>query len=215
MTTTITTTTESATFRRARTGMVGGALWALMPVAFGAVATQDVEPGSLSSVAVAAVLWIFLVLPPALILFGLSVLRRGMGYDAGRVGLAGMVLTAVGLAAMSMGNGIEVASITTGGGEVALGHALFLIGFLVSVVGSVLLGVVLFRRRRDRLARAAGAILALALPLGIAIGLLGSAIGSENDAWFFAAVAVPTGLAWLLLSRSLATDDRATHQVRA
>ena len=215
MTTTITTTTESATFRRARTGMVGGALWALMPVAFGAVATQDVEPGSLSSVAVAAVLWIFLVLPPALILFGLSVLRRGMGYDAGRVGLAGMVLTAVGLAAMSMGNGIEVASITTGGGEVALGHALFLIGFLVSVVGSVLLGVVLFRRRRDRLARAAGAILALALPLGIAIGLFGSAIGSENDAWFFAAVAVPTGLAWLLLGRSLATDDRATHQVRA
>ena len=77
---------------------------------------------------------------------------------------------------MALGNGIEVASMTAGGGEVSLGHALFLIGFLVSVLGSVVVGIVVFRRRHDALSRAAALLLALALPLGIGIGILGSAI---------------------------------------
>ncbi|TQN44342.1 hypothetical protein FHU33_3843 [Blastococcus colisei] len=207
--TTMTTTTESITSRRARTGMLGGALWALMPLAFGAAEMiGDDETGTLGAVAVAASDWIFLVLPPALILVGLDALRRALGSDAGRVGSVGMALTAVGLAAMAVGNGIEVASLTTGGGEVPVGHAMFLIGFLVSVVGSLLLGIVVLRRRRDRLARAAGLVLALALPLGIAIGMLGSTVGSENDAWFFASISVPTGIAWVLLGRSLAQVRR-------
>jgi peptidoglycan/LPS O-acetylase OafA/YrhL len=104
---------------------------------------------------------------------------------------------------MALGNGIEVASMTAGGGEVALGHALFLIGFLVSVIGSLLVGIVVFRRRRDALSRAAALLLALALPLGIGIAVLGSAIAPESDAGFWAAISVPTGIAWVLLGRSL------------
>jgi hypothetical protein len=97
---------------------------------------------------------------------------------------------------------------TAGGGEVALGHTLFLIGFLVSVIGSVLVGIVVFRRRRDALSRAAALLLALALPLGIGIGILGGAIAPGNDAAFWAAVSIPTGIAWVLLGSSLRSVHR-------
>ena len=201
------TTTVS---RTATAGLVGGALWALLPVAWGVVSIDDVEFGSLSFVAVAASYWIFAVLPPALIVAGLVALRRALAADAGRVGAAGIVVAAVGLGAMALGNGIEVASISVGGGEVSLGHALLLIGFLVSIVGGIVVGIVVFRRRRDGLARAAGLLLALALPVGIGIGVLGSAVDPENDAWFWAAIAVPTGVAWVLLGTSLRSIRRPT-----
>lgn len=203
------TTTAS---RAATAGLVGGALWALMPVAWNVVSVDDVEFGTLSFVAVAASYWIFAVLPPALVVVGLVALRRALGPDAGRVGAVGLVLAMIGTAAMSLGIGIEVASISAGGGEVDLGHALLLIGFLVSIVGGVLLGIVVFRRRTDALSRTAALLLALALPLGIGLGMLGSAVDPENDAWFWAAITVPTGIAWALLGRSLltatATPDR-------
>lgn len=203
------TTTDS---RAATTGLVGGALWALLPVAWAVATPEDTEFGSPSFVAVAVSFWIFLVAAPALLLSGVTALHRTLGDAAGRVGVTGLVIAAVGYGAMALGNGIEVASLTTGGGEVAVGHAIFLIGFLVSVVGSVLLGVVVFRRRRDGLSRAAGLLLVLALPLGIGIALLGSAVQPDTDAWFWAAIAVPTGLAWVLLGRSLSTTS--TRAVR-
>jgi hypothetical protein len=124
------------------------------------------------------------------------------------VGAVGLVLSMIGLGAASLGVGIEVASISFGGGEVALGHALLLIGFLVHVVGSILLGVVVFLRRRDGVSRAAAALLTLAFPLGLGLGLLGSSIDPNNDAWFWAAIAVPTGIAWVLLGVSLRSADR-------
>jgi len=194
--------------RTATAGLVGGALWALLPVAWSVVNIDDVEFGSLSFVAVAASYWIFAVLPPALIVAGLAALRRALGADAGRLGAAGIVVSTVGLGAMALGNGIEVASISFGGGEVSLGHALLLLGFLVSIVGGILVGIVVFRRRRDGLARAAGLLLALALPVGIGIGVLGSAVDPENDAWFWAAITVPTGIAWVLLGASLRSVRR-------
>jgi len=196
----VSTTTVS---RTATAGLVGGALWALLPVAWSLTVLDDVERGTLSWFAVAASYWIFAVLPPALILAGLTALRRALGDDAGRVGGIGMAVAACGMAAMAVGNGIEVGSITAGGGESDLGHSVFLIGFLVSVVGGIVTGVVVLRRRRDALSRAAGVLLTLALPLGIGIGLLGSSLDPENDAWFWAAIAVPTGIAWVLLSLSL------------
>jgi hypothetical protein len=199
------TTTVS---RAATAGLVGGALWALLPVAWSVASLEDTEFGTLAFVAVAASYWIFAVLPPVLIVVGTTALRRALGDDAGRVGRAGIVISAAGLGAMSLGNGIEVASLTAGGEEVGLGHAVFLIGFLVSIVGALVVGIVLLRRRRDGLTRAGGLLLALALPLGIGIGVLGSAVDPENDAWFWAAIAVPTGIAWVLLGASL----RAAHR---
>ena len=199
------TTTVS---RAATAGLVGGALWALLPIAWTVASVDDVESGSLSFVAVAASYWIFAVLPPAMIVAGLVGLRRSLGPDAGRVGAVGLIASMVGMAAMSLGTGIEVASISAGGGEVALGHALLLIGFLVSIVGGMLVGIVVFRRRRDAVSRTAALLMALALPVGIGIGLLGSAVGPGNDAWFWAAVAVPTGIAWVLLGTSLRSVRR-------
>ena len=61
--------------------------------------------------------------------------RRRWAPALGKVGRVGIVLSAIGLAAMGLGIGIEVASMSVGGGEVALGHAILLIGFLVSLGG--------------------------------------------------------------------------------
>jgi hypothetical protein len=191
----------------ATTGMVGGALWALLPVAWGAATFDDVESGTLAWFGVAAASWIFAVLPPALIAVGLTALRRALG--ASRIVRTGLVASAVGLASMTLGNGIEVASMTAGRGEVDLGHTLFLLGFLVSALGSIVVGVVVFRRRSDAPSRVAGVLLALALPLGIGIAVLGSALAPGSDAGFWAAIAVPTGLAWILLGRSLRSDEAA------
>jgi hypothetical protein len=193
----------------ATTGMVGGALWALLPAAWATANFEDVEFGTLPWFGVAAVAWIFAVLPPALIAVGLSALRRALGVGASRIARAGMVVSAVGLASMTLGDGIEVASMTAGHGEVALGHAIFLIGFLVSVLGSIVVGVVVFRRRSDAPSRVAGALLALALPLGIGIAVLASVLAPNSDVGFWAGIALPTGLAWILLGRSLRSDETA------
>ncbi|MGY1985366.1 hypothetical protein ACI792_03995 [Blastococcus sp. SYSU DS0669] len=206
--TTTTTAPETAAHRRATAGLVGGALWALLPVAWATVLADDADSVSLAAATAA---WVFLVLPPVLILAGLAALRRALGGDAGRVGAVATALTAVGLAAMAVGNGIEVASITAGGGEVALGHVTFLLGFLVSTVGGLLLGVVVIRRCAGSLPRTGGALLAAALPLGIAIGALGGLVSADNDAWFWAAISVPAGLAWVLLGRSLQVAPATRH----
>jgi hypothetical protein len=202
------TTTVS---RTATAGLVGGALWASFPVAFGLAALDDVESGTLSWFAVAASYWIFGVVPPVLIAIGLGALRQSVGDGLGTVGRIGLPAAGAGLAAMALGNGIEVASLTAGGGEVGLGHTVFLVGFLVSIVGGIVVGIVVFRRRADALSHAAGLVMALALPLGIGLGILGSAIDPRNDAWFFAAICVPTGIAWVLLGASL----RSRHDVAA
>jgi hypothetical protein len=194
--------------RATTTGLIGGALWALLPVAWSVASLEDSEFGTLTFVAVAASYWIFAVLPPALLVVGVGALRRALGEGAGRTGRVGAVVSTVGLAAMAVGNGIEVASMSAGGGEVSLGHAFLLLGFLVAIVGGVLLGIVAFRRRGDALSRAGGLLLALALPVGIGLGLLGSAVDPENDAWFWAAITVPTGIAWVLLGASLRAARR-------
>lgn len=194
------TTTVS---RAATSGLVGGALYALFPVAWTAADISDQEFGTLSFVAVLVSYWAFAVVAPALIVAGLVALRRALGPDAGRMGAVGLVGSMIGLSAMAAGVGIELASVSVGGGEVPLGHAMLLIGFLVHVAGSIPLGIVLIRRRRDPLTRAAGLLLTLALPLGLGIGLLGSTFDPGDDAWFWATLSVPTGIAWVLLGRSL------------
>jgi hypothetical protein len=199
------TTTAS---RLTTAGLVGGALWALLPVAWKVADVSEFEFGTLSFAAVAVSYWIFAVLPPALIVAGLVGLRRELGTHAGRMGAVGLVLAMVGTAAMSLGIGIEVASISVGGGEVALGHAMLLLGFLVSILGGIVVGIVVLRRRRDGLSRTAGILLTAALPLGIGLGLLGSSIDPNDDAWFWAAISVPTGIAWVLLGSSLRSTGR-------
>jgi hypothetical protein len=210
--TTAPSTTKGTIARLAGISAVGGALWALLPVAWSVANVDDVEFGTLAFVGVAASYWIFAVLPPVLMIAGLVALRRELGPSAGRWGATGIALSAVGFGSMALGTGIEVASISAGGGEVALGHVLLLIGFLVSIVGGIITGIVVLRRRSDGLARVAGLLLALALPVGIGIGVVGSMLDPENDAWFWAAIAVPTGIAWALLGRSLSTTSATSDR---
>ncbi|TFV89844.1 hypothetical protein [Blastococcus sp. CT_GayMR16] len=203
--TTVTTpaTTPSTVSRRARAATVGAVLWTLSSGIWAISEMEDQEFGSLRFVAVAVAWWVFMVLPAALLILGHAALRTALGPAAGRVGSVGLVVAAAGIGALGLGIGIEVASMSVGGGEVALGHVILLVGYLVSVVGALLLGIMIIRRRRDGLSRAAGWLLVLAVPLGIGIGLLGSAVAPENDAVFWAALTVPTGIAWVLLGASL------------
>lgn len=194
--------------RAATAGLVGGALWALMPLAFAFPDPEGTPAGTAGHITAGATARAFLVLPPVLIVAGLTALRTALGPDAGRVGATGIALAATGLTGMAVGNGIEVASLTAGGGEVAAGHATFLVGFLVSVVGSLLVGITVVRRRHAPVSRIGGVLLALALPLGIGVGALASAVAPGNDAGFFAAISVPTGIAWVVLGSALRSDSR-------
>lgn len=114
----------------------------------------------------------------------------------------------VALALMFFGNGVEAASLTFSGSESAVGHSAFLIGFLVLLVGSVLLGVALIRARRDALSRLGGLLFALALPVGILFAFLGDAVAPRTDIGFWAAITVPYGIAWVLLGYALSSSRR-------
>jgi hypothetical protein len=197
------TTTPSILSRRARAGTVGAVLWTLSSGVWAVSEMEDQEFGSLRFVAVAVAWWVSMVLSAALLVVGHTALRSALGPAAGRVGSIGTVLAAAGIGSMGLGIGIEIASMTFGGGEVEVGHVILLIGYLVSLIGALLVGITVIRARPDGLSRTAGWLLVLALPLGIGIGLLGSAVAPENDAVFWAVLTVPTGVAWVLLGTSL------------
>src|SRR3954462_16035388 len=113
MTTTVHPSTTAA--RRAHIGAVGGTMGALLPFAWGLVSLEETEYGSFQFVAVAAAFWLFGVLSPILLIVGHVALRDTLAGTGGRVGLTGIVLAATGLAAMALGNGVEIASLSGGG----------------------------------------------------------------------------------------------------
>ena len=196
----MTTTTVQ---RGGTAGLIGGALWALLPVAFTAAHIEDTPRGTLSFAAVAVSYWVVGVLSLLLLLVGLSGLRGALRDGAGRLGTAGIGVSAVALLAMFLGNGTEMATLTFAGTESDLGHTVFLIGFLVLLVGSLLLGITLLRGRRDVLVRWAGVLMVAMLPVGIGLGIGLNAIAPHSDLGFWAAITVAYGLAWVLLGRWL------------
>lgn len=205
-------TTPTATVtRRARIGTAGAVLWTLSSGVWAASEPADQPFGSLSFVAVAVAWWVCMVAAPLLLIVGHSALAAVLGPATGRLSRAGIATSASGLAAMALGIGIEVASMSVGGGEVAAGHVILLIGFLVAVLGGLVTGITVIRRLPDPAAKVGGWLLALALPLGIGIGVLGSMLAPENDAVFWAVLTLPTGIAWVLLGRSLSTTAAAVR----
>jgi hypothetical protein len=207
----------STTVRRGGTAAVtGGVLWALLPVIVTAAHIEDTQRGTLSFAGVAVAYWAVGVLPLLLLLAGLGGLRRALADGAGQLGTAGIVVSGVALLAMFLGNGTEVATSTVSGHESDLGHSVFLIGFLVLVVGSLLLGIALLRSRRGTPTRWAGVLLVAMLPLGIGLAILGGIVSPTTDAGFWAAITVPYGVAWVLLGRALAAPHaaKATDPVR-
>jgi hypothetical protein len=202
----MTTTTVQ---RGGTAGLIGGALWAVLPVAFTAAHIEETPRGTLSFAAVAVSYWLVGVLSLVLLLVGLSGLRGALGDAAGRLGTAGVGVSAVALLAMVLGNGTEMATLTFAGKESDLGHSVFLVGFLVLVVGSLLLGIALLRSRRGSPTRWAGVLLVAMLPLGIGLGVLGGIVSPATDAGFWAAITVPYGVAWVLLGRAVAAPTAA------
>jgi hypothetical protein len=190
-------------------GLVGGALWALLPVAFTIVRTEDTARGTLSFAAVAASYWIFGALSLLLLLVGLGGLRGALGDGAGRLGTVGIGVSAVALLAMFLGNGTEMATMTVAGTESDLGHTVFLLGFLVLLVGSLLLGIALLRARREALVRWAAVLMVGMLPVGIGLGIGLDAVAPHTDLGFWAAITVAYGLAWVLLGRWLRSPRQA------
>jgi hypothetical protein len=201
-------TTFGTVVRRARIGTAGAVLWTLSSGVWAASDLEDQPYGTLSFVAVAVAWWACMVAAPLLLLAGHSALRTVLAPVTGRLGRAGIATSAAGLAGMGLGIGIEVASMSAGGGEVAAGHAVLLASFLVALLGGLVTGVTVIRRLADPAARVAGWMLALALPLGVGVGLLGSVLAPESDAVFWAVLTLPTGLAWVLLGHSLAAEHR-------
>ena len=200
----MTTTTQ----RGGTAGLVGGALWALLPVVF-LVHLDDTARGSLAFVAVAAAAWVVGALSLVLLLVAVARLRAGLADGGGRLGTVGVVVSGLALLAMVLGNGTELTTLTLSGRESDLGHTVFLIGFLALVVGSLLLGIALLRGRREPLVRWAGALMAGMVPLGIGLGVALNAVAPHTDLGFWAAITVPYGIAWVLLGRSLSAADRA------
>ena len=184
-------------------------LWVLFPLSTALVSLKDTQPGTLAYLATAASYWLMAVLPLLLLLVGLMGLRAHFGAAYGWLGKVGFLVSFVALALMFFGNGVEVASLTFSRSESAVGHSAFLIGFLVLLVGSVLLGVALIRVRRDSPSRLGGILFVLALPLGVLLAIVGGTLAPGTDIGFWAAITVPYGIAWVLLGYALSSSRRA------
>ena len=184
-------------------GMLGGLLWALLPLAIVLVSIEDKQPGTPAHLATAALYWLMAVIPLLLLLVGLVGLRVLRSGSYGRLGRVGFVVSSVALTLMFAGNAVEVASLTFSGSESAVGHSMFLIGFLALLAGSVLLGIALVRTQRDLSSRIGGLLFILALPLGILLAVVLGAVAPKTDLGFWAAITVPYGVAWILLGGAL------------
>ncbi len=149
--------------------MLGGALWALFP--FGTPIANIEEPGTLAYPASVAYYWLMAVIPLLLLLVGLVGLYGGQRGTYGRLGKVGFPVTILALGLMFAGNAVEVASLTFFSSKSSVGHFTFLIGFLVLLVGSVLVGLAIWRARQDPPSRSGSLLLIGALPLGHLLGV--------------------------------------------
>ena len=193
-------------------GMLGGLMWALFPLATVLVSLKNTQPGSLAHLAAAGVYWLMAVLALLLLLVGLAGLRALHGPAYRRVGNVGFLASFIALALMLLGNAAEVASLTFSGTESSVGHSMFLIGFLVLLVGSVLLGIAIVRTRSVPSVRLGGLLLVGALPLGILLAIILGVTAPGTDLGFWAAITVPYGVAWLLVGYALISARGATTE---
>jgi hypothetical protein len=192
---------QPALLRLSRTAsIVGGVLWAcLAPVFVYADPALD-KPGSAAFVLAVTSIWLVGVVSLVLLLLGLGQfwsLGRGR---LGRLGVVGVVASALALAAMALGNGIELYTVTARGTESDIGHTIFLSAFVVLIVASILVGQVFVRRQWRASVRWAGVFLLLAAPLGIPFLVLGTALSPNTDLGFWSALSVPYAIARVLLA---------------
>ena len=180
--------------------VVGGLLWACLAPVFVYADGALGKPGTAEFALAVSSMWLVGVVSLVLLLFGLAQLWS-LGRDRlGRLGQAGIVVSAMALAAMTLGNGIELYAVTVRGTESDIGHTIFLIAFLILIVASILLGQILVRRRWSASVRWAGLFLLLVAPLGILFLVLGGVLSPETDLGFWSALSVPYAIARVLLA---------------
>jgi hypothetical protein len=155
-------------------------------------------------------MWLVGVVSLVLLLLGLAQLWS-LGWDRlARLGQAGIVVSALALAAMAVGNGIELYTVTAHGTVSDIGHTIFLIAFLILIVASILLGQILVRRRWSASVRWAGLFLLLAVPLGILFLVLGGVLSPEIDLGSWSALSVSYAMARVLLAVFAPQGDDTT-----
>jgi hypothetical protein len=175
--------------------IVGGLLWACLAPVFVYADRALHKPGTAGFALAVSAMWLVGVVSLVLLLLGLAQLWS-LGRDRlARLGQAGIVVSALALAAMAVGNGIELYTVTAHGTDSEIGHTIFLIAFLILIVASILLGQILVRRRWNASVRWAGLFLLLAAPLGILSLVLGGVLSPETDLGFWSALSVPYAIA--------------------
>jgi hypothetical protein len=180
--------------------VVGGLLWACLAPDFVYADSALDKPGTAGFALAVGSMWLVGVVSLLLLLLGLAQ-PWSLGRDRlGRLGQAGIVVSAFALAAMALGNGIELYTVTARGTESEIGHTIFLIAFLILIVASIVLGQILVRRRWSASVRWAGLFLLLVAPLGIGFLVLGTALSPETDLGFWSALSVPYAIARVLLA---------------
>ena len=181
--------------------IVGGLLWACLAPVFVYAETGLDKPATAAFALAATSMWLVGVVSLLLLLLGLAQLWW-LGRDRlGRWGQVGVLVSALALGAMALGNGVELYTVTTRGTESDVGHTIFLSAFLVLIVASVLLGQVFVRRRWSAGVRWAGLFLLLVSPLGILFLVLGGALSPDTDLGFWSALTVPYALARVAAGR--------------
>ena len=192
---------QPALLRLSRTAsLVGGLLWACLAPVFVYADSELDKLGTAGFALAVSSMWLVGVVSLVLLLIGLAQLWS-LGPDRlGRVGQAGVVVSALALAAMALGNGIELYTVTARGTESDIGHTIFLFAFLILIVASILLGQIFIRRRWSTGVRWAGLLLLLAAPLGVLFLVLGGVLSSETDLGFWSALSVPYAIARVLLA---------------
>ena len=148
-----------------------------------------------------------------LLLLGLAQLWSLGGDRLGRLAQAGIIVSAMALAAMAVGNGIELYAVTARGTENDIGHTIFLIAFLILIVASILLGQILVRRRWSASVHWAGLFLLLVAPLGILFLVLGGALSPDTDLGFWSALSVSYAIARVLLAVFALQGDMPSRPV--
>lgn len=191
-------------------------LWAVWP--FGAeIALADFyQTRVMDSVAIAYSLLAVVAL--GLMIVGMLGLYRLHVGTFGRLGAVGAFISGGALAVMAIGFVLDF--VWYGTAVSAFGHMGFLLGFVALLLGSVVLGVAVFRADRMQRARWFGILLSIAIPAGIALVIAKETFAPsarESDLWFWVAIMTAYGLSWILLgyqirltARSMATSEMAT-----
>ncbi|WP_219420368.1 hypothetical protein [Pseudonocardia nigra] len=195
--------------RGATAGLVGGAAWVLFGWGTPWAEVGDGATPTIGAAAAAAWFWLLLVVPAALLLVALRSLHVRHRGRYGRLGTAGAAITGVGFAAMGVGTAWELVTITVAGVESAVGYAVHSLGFVLLLPGTVLLGIAVWRAGVLSRAGLAGLALALTVPVGVGVAVLGALVHPVDNTGYWLALTLPSGIAWLVV----ATQLRATAVV--